>query len=110
ARRTGHSDSNSHVGTRALSRQRLARIAMVLGDPGLSALATSDVTWDRIESIVSTGAKQVYDLTIPGTHNFIANDICVHNTTLALNMAEYAAIRSKKAVAVFSMEMSSSQL
>jgi len=31
-------------------------------------------------------------------------------TTLALNMAEYAAIRSKKAVAVFSMEMSSSQL
>jgi replicative DNA helicase len=31
-------------------------------------------------------------------------------TTLALNMAEYAAIKSKKAVAVFSMEMSSSQL
>ena len=31
-------------------------------------------------------------------------------TTLALNMAEYAAIRSKKAVAVFSMEMSASQL
>ncbi|SFK96419.1 replicative DNA helicase [Lysobacter sp. cf310] len=31
-------------------------------------------------------------------------------TTLALNMAEYAAFRSKKAVAVFSMEMSASQL
>jgi len=31
-------------------------------------------------------------------------------TTLALNMAEYAAIKSKKAVAVFSMEMSASQL
>ena len=31
-------------------------------------------------------------------------------TTLALNMAEYAAIKTKKAVAVFSMEMSSSQL
>ncbi|MEL1264585.1 replicative DNA helicase [Pseudoxanthomonas putridarboris] len=31
-------------------------------------------------------------------------------TTLALNMAEYAAIKSKKAVAVFSMEMSAAQL
>ena len=31
-------------------------------------------------------------------------------TTLALNIAEYAAIRSKKAVAVFSMEMSAAQL
>ena len=31
-------------------------------------------------------------------------------TTLALNMAEYAAIKTKKAVAVFSMEMSASQL
>jgi len=31
-------------------------------------------------------------------------------TTLALNMAEYAALKTKKAVAIFSMEMSASQL
>src|SRR5699024_5099911 len=31
-------------------------------------------------------------------------------TTLALNIAEYAALKTKKAVAVFSMEMSASQL
>src|SRR3546814_11441118 len=31
-------------------------------------------------------------------------------TTFALNIAEYAAIKTKKAVAVFSMEMSASQL
>ena len=110
ARRTGHSDSNSHVGQRALSRERLARIAMVLQDARLAALASSDVVWDRIESIVSTGQQQVYDLTVPGTHNFIANDICVHNTTLALNIAEFGALKTKKAVAVFSMEMSASQL
>ena len=110
ARRTGHNDSNSHVGRRAISRERLARIAMVLQDAGLAALASSDVVWDRIESIVATGQQQVYDLTVPGTHNFIANDICVHNTTLALNIAEYGALKTKKAVAVFSMEMSSSQL
>ena len=110
ARRTGHNETNSHVGKRAISRDRLARIALVLQDAELAALASSDVVWDRVESIVHTGLQQVYDLTVPGTHNFIANDICVHNTTLALNMAEYAALKTKKAVAVYSMEMSASQL
>jgi len=110
ARRTGCSATNSHVGKRAISRGRLARIALVLGSDELAALAHSDVFWDRITSIASAGEKQVYDLTIPDTHNFIANDICVHNTALALNMAENAAMRTKKAVAVFSMEMSASQL
>jgi replicative DNA helicase len=110
ARRTGCNPSNSPVGKRSLSRDRLARIAMVLDDPDLASLAASDVIWDRIVSIVPAGEKQVYDLTIPDTHNFIANDICVHNTALALNIAETAALRGKKAVAVFSMEMSASQL
>jgi replicative DNA helicase len=110
ARRCGFNASNIHVGKRGISRSRLARMAMVLGDAKLAALASSDVCWDRIESITHAGDKQVYDLTVPGTHNFIANDVCVHNTTLALNMAEYAAMKSKQPVAIFSMEMSASQL
>ena len=117
ARRSGYNDSNSHVGTRALSRTHLARIALVLHNHApslltseLSALAHSDVFWDRIESIVATGAQQVYDLTIPETHNFIANDICVHNTSFVMNIAEYASLKSGRSVAVFSMEMSTQQL
>ncbi len=117
ARRSGYSDSNSHVGTRALSRTHLARIALVLQNHApsaladeLSALAHSDVYWDRIESIVATGAQQVYDLTIPDTHNFVANDICVHNTSFVMNIAEYASLKSGRSVAVFSMEMSTQQL
>ena len=110
ARRCGFNATNMHVGKRGISRSRLARMAMVLDDPKLAALASSDVVWDRIESIRCTGMQQVYDLTVPGTHNFIANDVCVHNTTLALNIAEFAALKTKKAVAVYSMEMSSSQL
>ncbi|HEV2606467.1 MAG TPA: DnaB-like helicase C-terminal domain-containing protein, partial [Xanthomonadaceae bacterium] len=93
-----------------LSRRRLARIAFALQDSQLAVLASSDVIWDRIESIRSTGCRQVYDLTVPRTHNFIANDVCVHNTALAVNIAEYAALKSKKAVVIFSMEMSASQL
>lgn len=110
ARKAGVSDSNIHVGRRGLSRARLAKFALALGDPGLLALAHSDVYWDRITVIVPAGEKQVYDLTIPGTHNFIANDVCVHNTTLAINIAENAAVGHKVPVAIFSMEMPGMQL
>ncbi|MGA9031655.1 MAG: replicative DNA helicase [Sulfuricaulis sp.] len=110
ARKAGVSDSNIHVGRRGLSRARLARFAMTLGNRELLALADSDVYWDRIVSIVPAGAKQVYDLTIPETHNFIANDVCVHNTSLAMNIAENASVGHKIPVAVFSMEMPGTQL
>jgi replicative DNA helicase len=110
ARKAGVPDSNLHVGRRGLSRARLAKFALALGDPGLLALANSDVYWDRIVSIVPAGEKQVYDLTIPGTHNFIANDVCVHNTSLAMNIAENAALTVKAPVAIFSMEMPGEQL
>jgi replicative DNA helicase len=74
-----------------------------------------DVYWDEIVSIEYLGDKQVYDLTIPETHNFVANDICVHNTAFSLNIAQNAATRpqyngEKAVVGVFSLEMSNEQL
>ncbi len=43
-------------------------------------LATSDLMWDEIISIKELGIEDVYDMTVEGTHNFIANDIIVHNS------------------------------
>ncbi|HYN76545.1 MAG TPA: replicative DNA helicase [Lamprocystis sp. (in: g-proteobacteria)] len=97
--------SNIHVGRRALTRARLARLAGAVGDQRLQDLAASDLYWDDIVAIDPSGPHQVYDLTIPRTHNFIANDICVHNTSFAMNLAEHAAIQGRLPVAVFSMEM-----
>ncbi len=71
---------------------------------------SSDIYWDRIESIDYLGIQQVYDLTVPDTHNFIAEDMLVHNTTFAMNIAENVAIRCRKPVAVFSMEMPAEHL
>ncbi|HEC84510.1 MAG TPA: replicative DNA helicase [Thioploca sp.] len=68
------------------------------------------IAWDEIKAIEPIGFKQVYDLTIPNTHNFVANDICVHNTSFAMNIAEHVAVELKIPVAVFSMEMSDEQL
>jgi replicative DNA helicase len=109
----GHSDI--HVGSRALSRGRLAAIGGALNDNRLGASAHSDIYWDEIVSIEYLGDKQVYDLTIPETHNFVANDICVHNTAFSLNIAQNAATRpqyngEKAVVGVFSLEMSNEQL
>jgi len=122
ARRAGlKSDSNLHVGQRSLSRSRLLKLAEALENNHLTELARSDVYWDEIVSIEYQGEKQVYDLTIPETHNFVANDICVHNTAFALNIAQNAALgqdssgrlhedRPKAVVGVFSLEMSKEQL
>ncbi|MDI3313281.1 MAG: replicative DNA helicase [Mycobacterium sp.] len=43
-------------------------------------LTTNDVFWDRIVEITSLGELDVYDGTVSGTHNFIANGICAHNS------------------------------
>ncbi len=39
--------------------------------------------WDVVESIVPAGEEEVYDLTVPGAENFLANDLVVHNSTYA---------------------------
>jgi replicative DNA helicase len=36
--------------------------------------------WDPIESIEPDGVEDVYDLTVEGLHNFVAEDIIVHNS------------------------------
>ena len=46
----------------------------------LKLSADSDVTFEKIISIKPLDKQQVYDLNTEGTHNFIANDIVVHNT------------------------------
>ncbi len=68
------------------------------------------IYWDEIVEINFTGNKQVYDLTIPETHNFVANDICVHNTAISLNIAYNMAKLHQLPVLVFSLEMSKDQL
>ena len=69
-----------------------------------------DVTWDSVAAIEPLGPQETYDLTVPGDHNFVANDIVVHNSALMANFCENAALEGKKAVALFSLEMSESEL
>jgi replicative DNA helicase len=63
-----------------LSRDRAERLGEVLGCEAIQALASSDLYWDKIESITAAGVEEVFDLTVPGPHNFIAADFVVHNS------------------------------
>ncbi len=99
---------NAHTSAgsrRLLSRSRALELADLLDDEYLARLGGSDLYWDTVVSIEYTGIKRVYDLTVPETHSFVAEDILVHNTTFAMNIAENAAMKGDTPVAVFSMEM-----
>ena len=64
----------------APSRERMRRVATVLGDADLEVLATNDVYWDTVTSIESCGEQPVYDATVMGLHNFVAEGIALHNS------------------------------
>ena len=63
-----------------LSRERAMRVAQATHSAELQTLATSNVYWDQIATIEPDAIEEVFDLTVPGPHNFIANDIIVHNS------------------------------
>jgi replicative DNA helicase len=64
----------------APSRSRLHRAAALLEEREIHTLATSDVYWDQTVEITSLGEMDVYDGTVDGTHNFVAQGISVHNS------------------------------
>jgi replicative DNA helicase len=74
------SSAGGTLRTRRPKRHRLARIAGVLDAADLDLVATNDVVWDEIVSIEDAGEQDVYDATVLGLHNFIANGIAAHNS------------------------------
>jgi replicative DNA helicase len=84
ARRLHAEVGNAYCGSSlyrsGLSRERAARVADIVDSDELRKLARSDVFWDRIVSIEADGEADVYDLTVEGLHNFVAEDMSAHNS------------------------------
>ncbi|MEM7131437.1 MAG: DNA polymerase III subunit alpha [Chloroflexota bacterium] len=70
------------------TRTTIQRLAEYFQNDELRRYANSDIYWDKVVSIEYVGEKQTYDLEVAQTHNFIANDILVHNS----HAADYAVI------------------
>jgi replicative DNA helicase len=71
-----------------------------------SAASSGDVLWDGIVAIEDGGTHEVFDLTVPGLHNFVAGDLVVHNSALALGISHYVSTRLQRPSILFSLEMS----
>jgi replicative DNA helicase len=76
----GTSFCGSTMWKHAPSRERLSRVATLLEDESLALEATNDVFWDEVVEVVPDGVEEVFDATVVGNHNFIADGIAVHNS------------------------------
>ena len=76
------------AGKRGFRRETIARIGDAFNDANIQAIATSDIFWDEIVSIEAKGVEHTFDLTVDIDHNFVANDLFVHNS----HSAAYALI------------------
>ena len=94
ARGAGHPrNHNWHGGRRGISRDQLAVLARALRSDDLREFADSDVWWDEVASIEYVGEEETFDIEVPGDHNFVCDDVIVHNSALAANFLENAAVR-----------------
>ena len=63
-----------------VARRALRQVTEKVDDAWLHDLVEADVLWDTVSEIVPLGPKPVYDATVVGTHNFVANGIVAHNS------------------------------
>jgi replicative DNA helicase len=65
----------------APSREVVEGYAILLDNPALMDHAQSDLFWDAVVSITHIGVEPVFDLSVPETHNWLANGgIVSHNS------------------------------
>jgi len=80
ARMRGTSYGGSSHFKFAPSRPILAEYSALLKSPELARWAESDIFWDRVVSVVMDGEEEVFDLTVPGPANWLADGIVSHNS------------------------------
>lgn len=79
------------------TREKLMQIALLDNNESMYLLATSDIFWDEIVSIEELeGDFTVCDIEVPEYHNFLANDIIVHNSYFGGVVAEEIALLPEK--------------
>src|SRR5205823_581832 len=59
---------------------RLGNHVAALRSRGAAPGEGADLDWERVASIEPVGERETYDLGVEGDHNFLANDLVVHNS------------------------------
>jgi len=71
------------------SRDKLLKMAVADDNQVVKAIAESDIFWDEIVSMEQLeGEFEVFDISVPDLHNFVANDVIIHNSYTGGVLAE----------------------
>jgi replicative DNA helicase Mcm len=76
--RRGDNPSRSRV------QSMLDDIDLGSAESSVREVADAGLRWDEVVAAVDTGEKEVFDLTVPETHNFVGNGVVTHNTAAAV--------------------------
>ncbi|MDD5162605.1 MAG: DUF853 family protein [Candidatus ainarchaeum sp.] len=90
----GFSSSRQESVCYSAARAKLMQINLLNKDE-LVQNASSNIFWDEItEKTELSGEFEVFDISVPTHHNFVANDIIVHNSYLLGVLAEELALKN----------------
>ena len=83
ARMAALEPSPDRVSLHARADRRWTEVSATLArleSEGIVPRADSEIYWDEVVAIDPDGVAEVYDLTVEGLHNFVAEDVIVHNS------------------------------
>ncbi|HXF74298.1 MAG TPA: LAGLIDADG family homing endonuclease [Actinomycetota bacterium] len=95
--RRGHGDRKAFgflldARTRSVSRSTLERLARLQGvrlPAWIETVLREGLHFSPVERVADAGEREVFDVSVPGTHAFVANGVVNHNT---VNMPEHATV------------------
>jgi DNA replicative helicase MCM subunit Mcm2 (Cdc46/Mcm family) len=79
--------NNVHRGdhpSRSRAQSMLEDIDLGSATETIREVADASLRWDEVVDTADIGEKEVFDLTVPETHNFVGNGIVTHNTAAAV--------------------------
>ncbi|MGH3752836.1 MAG: intein-containing recombinase RecA [Pseudonocardiaceae bacterium] len=77
------------LGLHRLRRDRLSRLADALEDAFLQEIVTEGLCYSRIVAILPSRRCRTFDIEVDELHNFVANDVMVHNCAPPFKQAEF---------------------
>ncbi|MGH3888597.1 MAG: intein-containing recombinase RecA [Pseudonocardiaceae bacterium] len=77
------------LGASRLRRDRLMRLADALNDAFLQEIVAEELCYSRIVAILPSRRCRTFDIEVDELHNFVANDVIVHNCAPPFKQAEF---------------------
>ena len=77
------------LGLHRLRRDRLSRLADALDDVFLQEILAEGLCYSRIAAILPSRRCRTFDIEVDELHNFVANDVVVHNCAPPFKQAEF---------------------